>query len=156
MSKNENNQVQKNNFSSSLSDSESDNPSDSEDNSNQKNSNVESRILEQDSNTNFLNLNNISTTISLNSISKADIANNYEKFKCENKMSDIPFASPIPDEKEDESLEDESIQDLVGNIQENEIDLNFEDQEEEESLKMLGKKRNKSHNSEIDSDSYTL
>ena len=39
-------------------------------------------------------------------------------------MSDIPFASPIPDEKEDESLEDESIQDLVGKIQENEIDLN--------------------------------
>ena len=70
-------------------------------------------------------------------------------------MNDIPIASPIPDKKEDESLEDESIQDLVSNIQENEIDLNFEDQEEE-SLKMLGKKRNKSHNSEIDSDSYTL
>ena len=155
MSSNDKNQVQKNNFSSSLSDSESDNPSDSEDNSNQKNPKVESRILEQDSNTNFLNLNNVSTTITLNSISKEDIAKNYEKFKCENKMSDIPFASPIPDEKEDESLEDESIQDLVGNIQENEIDLNFEDQEEE-SLKMLGKKRNKSHNSEIDSDSYTL
>ena len=155
MSKNDKNQVQKNNFSSSLSDSESDNPSDSEDNSNQKNPKVESRILEQDSNTNFLNLNNVSTTISLNSISKDDIAKDYEKFKCENKMSDIPFASPIPDEKEDESLEDESIQDLVGKLQENEIDLNFEDQEEE-SLKMLGKKRNKSHNSEIDSDSYTL
>ena len=155
MSSNDKKQVQKNNFSSSLSDSESDNPSDSEDNSNQKNSKVESRILEQDSNTNFLNLNNVSTTISLNSISKGDIAKDYEKFKCENKMSDIPFASPIPDEKEDESLEDESIQDLVGKIQENEIDLNFEDQEEE-SLKMLGKKRNKSHNSEIDSDSYTL
>ena len=155
MSSNDKKQVQKNNFSSSLSDSESDNPSDSEDNSNQKNYKVESRILLQDSNTNFLNLNNVSTTISLNSISKDDIAKDYEKFKCENKMSDIPFASPIPDEKEDESLEDESIQDLVGKIQENEIDLNFEDQEEE-SLKMLGKKRNKSHNSEIDSDSYTL
>ena len=155
MSSNDKNQVQKNNFSSSLSGSESDNHSDSEDNYNQKNPKVESRILEQDSNTNFLNLNNVSTTITLNSISKEDIANNYEKFKCENKMSDIPFASPIPDEKEDESLEDESIQDLVGKIQENEIDLNFEDQEEE-SLKMLGKKRNKSHNSEIDSDSYTL
>ena len=155
MPSNDKNKVQKNNFSSSLSGSESDNPSDSEDNSNQMNPKVESRILEQDSNTNFLNLNNVSTTISLNSISKENTTKNSEKFKCENKMSDIPIASPIPDEKEDESLEDESIQDLVGNIQENEIDLNFEDQEEE-SLKMLGKKRNKSHNSEIDSDSYTL
>ena len=102
MSSNDKNQVQKNNFYSSLSDSESDNPSNPEDNSSRKNPKIESRILAQDSNINFLNLNNVSTTITLNSISKEDIANNYEKFKCENKMSDIPIASPIPDKKEDE------------------------------------------------------
>ena len=156
MSSTNKNPAQKNNFSSSLSDSKSENPSDSDFYSNQKNAKIESRILEQDSNSNFLNLNNISTTISLNSISKENITKNSEKFKCENQMSDIPMASPIPDKKEDESLEDESIQDLVSNIQENEFDLNFEEQEEKESLKMLGKKRNKSNNSEIDSDFYTL
>ena len=34
----------------------------------------------------------------------------------------------------------------------NDNDLNFKDEEGEESLKMLGKKRKKSHNSEIDND----
>ena len=158
MSSNDKKPIQKEYFSSSL--SESDSSSGSEDCSNQKIPNQQSRILDQDSNTNFLYLNNHSTTICLDSNSKDDITKKYDQFKCENIKSDISFLSPVPDKIEDESLEDESIQDLVSNIGENIKGLYFkgeeEEEKEEESLKMLGKKRKKLHNSEIDSDSDSL
>ena len=154
MSSNDKKPIQKEYFSSSL--SESDSSSGSEDCSNQKIPNQQSRILDQDSYTNFLYLNNHSTTICLDSNSKDDITKKYDQFKCENIKSDISFLSPVPDKIEDESLEDESIQDLVSNIGENLKGLYFkgeEEEEKEESLKMLRKKRKKSYNSEIDSDS---
>ena len=157
MSSNDKKPIQKEYFSSSL--SESDSSSGSEDCSNQKNPNQQSRILDQDSNSNFLYLNNHSTTICLDSNSKDDITKKYDQFKCENIKSDISFLSPVPDKIEDESLEDESIQDLVSNIGENLKDLYFkgeEEEEKEESLKMLLKKRKKPHNSDIDSDSDSL
>ena len=156
MSNNDKKPIQKEYFSSSL--SESDSSSGSEDCSNQKIPNQQSRILDQDSYTNFLYLNNHSTTICLDSNSKDDITKKYDQFKCENIKSDISFLSPVPDKIEDESLEDESIQDLVSNIGENLKGLYFkgEEEEKEESLKVLGKKRKKSHNSEIDSDSDSL
>ena len=154
MSSNDKKPIQKEYFSSSL--SESDSSSGSEDCSNQKNPN-QSRILDQDSNSNFLYLNNHSTTICLGSNSKDDITKKYDQFKCENIKSDISFLSPVPDKIEDESLEDESIQDLVSKFQENIKGLYFKGEEEkEESLKMLRKKRKKSYNSEIDSDSDSL
>ena len=154
MSSNDKKPIQKEYFSSSL--SESDSSSGSEDCSNQKIPNQQSRILDQDSYTNFLYLNNHSTTICLDSNSKDDITKKYDQFKCENIKSDISFLSPVPDKIEDESLEDESIQDLVSNIGENLKDLYFkgeEEEKEEESLKMLRKKRKKPHNCDIDSDS---
>ena len=158
MSSNDKKPIQKEYFSSSL--SESDSSSDSEDWFNQKNPNQQSRILDQDSNSNFLYLNNHSTTIYLDSNSKDDITKKYDQFKCENIKSDISFLSPVPDKIEDESLEDESIQDLVSNIGENLKGLYFkgeeEEEEKEESLKMLLKKRKKPHNSDIDSDSDSL
>ena len=157
MSSNDKKPIQKEYFSSSL--SESDSSSDSEDWFNQKNPNQQSRILDQDSYTNFLYLNNHSTTICLDSNSKDDITKKYDQFKCQNIKSDISFLSPVPDKIEDESLEDESIQDLVSNIGENLKDLYFkgeEEEKEEESLKMLRKKRKKPHNSDIDSDSDSL
>ena len=154
MSSNDKKPIQKEYFSSSL--SESDSSSGSEDCSNQKIPNQQSRILDQDSYTNFLYLNNHSTTICLDSNSKDDITKKYDQFKCENIKSDISFLSPVPDKIEDESLEDESIQDLVSNIGENLKGLYFkgeEEEKEEESLKMLRKKRKKPHNCDIDSDS---
>ena len=157
MSSNDKKPIQKEYFSSSL--SESDSSSDSEDWFNQKNPNQQSRILDQDSNSNFLYLNNHSTTICLDSNSKDDITKKYDQFKCENIKSDISFLSPVPDKIEDESLEDESIQDLVSNIGENLKGLYFkgeEEEEKEESLKILLKKRKKPHNSDIDSDSDSL
>ena len=157
MSSNDKKPIQKEYFSSSL--SESDSSSGSEDCSNQKIPNQQSRILDQDSNSNFLYLNNHSTTICLDSNSKDDITKKYDQFKCENIKSDISFLSPVPDKIEDESLEDESIQDLVSNIGENLKGLYFkgeEEEEKEESLKMLLKKRKKPHNSDIDSDSDSL
>ena len=157
MSSNDKKPIQKEYFSSSL--SESDSSSGSEDCSNQKIPNQQSRILDQDSYTNFLYLNNHSTTICLDSNSKDDITKKYDQFKCENIKSDISFLSPVPDKIEDESLEDESIQDLVSNIGENLKGLYFkgeEEEEKEESLKMLRKKRKKPHNSDIDSDSDSL
>ena len=159
MSSNDKKPIQKGYFSSSL--SESDSSSGSEDCSNQKIPNQQSRILDQDSNSNFLYLNNHSTTICLDSNSKDDITKKYDQFKCENIKSDISFLSPVPDKIEDESLEDESIQDLVSKFQENIKGLIFKGEEEkekekEESLKMLRKKRKKSYNSEIDSDSDSL
>ena len=157
MSSNDKKLIQKEYFSSSL--SESDSSSGSEDCSNQKNPNQQSRILDQDSYTNFLYLNNHSTTICLDSNSKDDITKKYDQFKCQNIKSDISFLSPVPDKIEDESLEDESIQDLVSNIGENLKGLYFkgeEEEEKEESLKMLRKKRKKPHNSDIDSDSDSL
>ena len=158
MSSNDKKPIQKEYFSSSL--SESDSSSGSEDCSNQKIPNQQSRILDQDSNTNFLYLNNHSTTICLDSNSKDDITKKYDQFKCENIKSDISFLSPVPDKIEDESLEDESIQDLVSNIGENLKGLYFKGEEEEEkkeeSLEMLRKKRKKPHNSDIDSDSDSL
>ena len=157
MSSNDKKPIQKEYFSSSL--SESDSSSGSEDLFNQKNPNQQSRILDQDSNSNFLYLNNHSTTIYLDSNSKDDITKKYDQFKCENIKSDISFLSPVPDKIEDESLEDESIQDLVSNIGENLKGLYFkgeEEEKEEESLKMLRKKRKKPHNSDIDSDSDSL
>ena len=160
MSSNDKKPIQKEYFSSSL--SESDSSSDSEDWFNQKNPNQQSRILDQDSNSNFLYLNNHSTTRCLDSYSKDDITKKYDQFKCQNIKSDISFLSPVPDKIEDESLEDESIQDLVSKFQENIKGLYFKGEEEEkekekeESLKMLRKKRKKSYNSEIDSDSDSL
>ena len=158
MSSNDKKPIQKVYFSSSL--SESDSSSGSEDWFNQKNPNQQSRILDQDSNSNFLYLNNHSTTICLGSNSKDDITKKYDQFKCENIKNDISILSPVPDKIEDESLEDESIQDLVSKFQENIKGLYFkgeeEEKEKEESLKMLGKKRKKLHNSEIDSDSDSL
>ena len=157
MSSNDKKPIQKEYFSSSL--SESDSSSDSEDWFNQKNPNQQSRILDQDSNSNFLYLNNHSTTRCLDSYSKDDITKKYDQFKCENIKSDISFLSPVPDKIEDESLEDESIQDLVSNIGENLKGLYFkgeEEEEKEESLKILLKKRKKPHNSDIDSDSDSL
>ena len=157
MSSNDKKQIQKEYFSSSS--SESDSSSGSEDCSNHKIPNQQSRILDQDSYTNFLYLNNHSTTICLDSNSKDDITKKYDQFKCENIKSDISFLSPVPDKIEDESLEDESIQDLVSNIGENLKGLYFkgeEEEEKEESLKMLLKKRKKPHNSDIDSDSDSL
>ena len=156
MSSNDKKPIQKEYFSSSL--SESDSSSGSEDCSNQKIPNQQSRILDQDSYTNFLYLNNHSTTICLDSNSKDDITKKYDQFKCKHIKSDISFLSPVPDKIEDESLEDESIQDLVSKFQENIKGLYFKGEEKEkgESLKMLGKKRKKSHNSEIDSDSDSL
>ena len=157
MSSNDKKPIQKEYFSSSL--SESDSSSDSEDWFNQKNPNQQSRILDQDSNSNFLYLNNHSTTRCLDSYSKDDITKKYDQFKCQNIKSDISFLSPVPDKIEDESLEDESIQDLVSNIGENLKGLYFkgeEEEEKEESLKILLKKRKKPHNSDIDSDSDSL
>ena len=150
MSSNYKKPVQNNSFSSSLSESESEseNSSNSFDYSNKNNHIEQSRILEPDSNSDFLKLNNHSTSISLGSISEKDI----KKFKCEVEISDIKILSPIPDKKDDESLEDEFIEDLAGNIQKNDTILNLKDEEKEESLKMLGKKRKISHNSEFDSD----
>ena len=157
MSSNDKKPIQKEYFSSSL--SESDSSSDSEDWFNQKNPNQQSRILDQDSNSNFLYLNNHSTTRCLDSYSKDDITKKYDQFKCQNIKSDISFLSPVPDKIEDESLEDESIQDLVSNIGENLKGSYFkgeEEEEKEESLKILLKKRKKPHNSDIDSDSDSL
>ena len=148
MSGNNKKLVQKNSFSSSLSESESEISSDSNDYSNKNNHIEQSRMLEPDSNSDFLKFKNHSTSISLGSISGKDI----KKFKCEVEISDIKILSPIPDKKDDESLEDEFIEDLAGNIQKNDTILNLKDEEKEESLKMLGKKRKISHNSEFDSD----
>ena len=85
-----------------------------------------------------------------------DNTKNFEKFLVENTKSDIKILSPIPDKKDDESLEDEFIEDLAGNIQNNDTILNLKNEEKEESLKKLGKKRKKSHNPQIDSDSDSL
>ena len=148
MSSNNKKPVQKNTFSSSLSESESENSSDSNDYSNKNNHIEQSQILEPDSNSDFLKLNKHSTSISLGSISEKDI----KKFKCEVEISDIKILSPIPDKKVDESLEDEFIEDLAGNIQKNDTILNLKDEEKQESLTMLGKKRKISQNSEFDSD----
>ena len=150
MSNDDKRPVQKNSFSSSLSESES--SSDSDEYSNQYKPIKQSRILEPDSNSNFLTLNKLSTAITLSSIPKKDDTKKFEKFICENTKSDMPMLSPILGKNDDESLEDESIQYLADNIKKNDNDLNFKDEEGEESLKMLGKKRKKSHNSEIDND----
>ena len=152
MSNDDKRPVQKNSFSSSLSESES--SSDSDEYSNQYKPIKQSRILEPDSNSNFLTLNKLSTAITLSSIPKKDDTKKFEKFICENTKSDMPMLSPIPGKNDDESLEDESIQYLADIIKKNDIDLNLKNEEEEEKeiLKMLGKKRKESHNSEIDND----
>ena len=133
MSSNDKKPIQKEYFSSSL--SESDSSFGSKDCSNKKNPNQQSRILDQDSNSNFLYLNNHSTTICLDSNSKDDITKKYDQFKCENIKSDISFLSPVPDKIEDESLEDESIQDLVSNIGENLNGLYFKGEEDKKKKK---------------------
>ena len=157
MSKDDKKPFQKDNSSSCLSENESENSSNSNEYSNQKNPKEQSRILEPDSNSNFLQLNNRSTNISLSSIVENDNTKNFEKFLVDNTKSDMKILSPIPDKNEGESLEDESIQDLAYIVQENDIDLNIKVEEvEKESLKMLGKKRKKSHNPQIDSDSDSL